>query len=348
MQTNKFNVLMDLQWGSCGKGKFAPYLAAMFDIFHVSCSHRPNAGHTVRMDGKTWVLKVLPSAVTLPSDMHCYLSAGASFDPQQFDAEVREHKPHFHMIHPRAMLVDDDMRELERENFRGIASTMQGAGAALIAKIGRQLEGLSTPANDWLDNVYAAIDQHGMLHEAAQGWELSIDHGWKYPHVTSRNCGTAAALDEMGVSPRQLGDVYGILRPFPIRVGDFEGCSSGTTPGAETAWETILSNAGAPSSAIEEHIQKYEYTTVTKRRRRVFEYSPVSTARAVRANGVTHLVVNFVQYLDWELAGERGAFYRHELPKNTRRFVHELESATGVPVWALGTGAEHKEVIILC
>lgn len=351
MQDKKFNVLLDLQWGSCGKGKFAPYLADQFAIRHVSCSHRPNAGHTVRIGALSWVLKCLPSAVVLRTafgrPMSCYLSAGASFEAKTLAAETQVHAPHFYSIHPRAMLVTPAHKEAEA-GLSVIASTMQGAGAALIDKISRRVEGMDSTVDGWLDYIHALVNDHPILHEAAQGWELSIDHGYKYPHVTSRNCGTAAALDEMGISPRTLGDVYGVFRPFPIRVGNLGEHSSGSTPGIELTWEKILRAAGAPSDILEEHIQKYEYTTVTKRRRRVFEFSASALQRAVRSNSVTHLVLNFVQYLDWSLAGVCGRYKLRELPRNVRDFIHQVQNSTGVPVTQLGTGPEHTEVIELC
>lgn len=352
MQDKKFNVLLDLQWGSCGKGKFAPYLADKFGIRHVSCSHRPNAGHTVRIGDRSWILKCLPSAVVLGTvrgyPMSCYLSAGASFEAQVLEAELRDHKPHFYMLHPRAMIVTEHHRALERETLAGIASTMQGAGAALSEKISRQTRGMNTPACNWLDLLAPLVEDFPILHEAAQGWELSIDHGHVYPYVTSRNCGTAAALDEMGLSPRALGDVYGVFRPFPIRVGNLGDNSSGPAVGEELTWQGVLSAAGAPADVIEEHVAKYEYTTVTKRRRRVFGFSMTSLVRAVRANGVNHLLLNFAQYIDWSLAGTQGRMPRSELPPKVRMFVQNVERLTRARVHALGTGPEHTEVIELC
>lgn len=351
MQEKRFNVLIDLQWGSCGKGKFAPWLADVHGVRHVSCSHRPNAGHTVRIGERSWVLKCLPSAVALRAHdsrkMACYLSAGASWQWEQLEKELAEHKPGIFVTHPRAMEVKPHHRESEQLALGRIASTMQGAGAALVEKIQRSAKGLGLAADVWLDIVDSTIRDDGMLHEAAQGWELSLDHGFKYPHVTSRNCGTAAALDEMGVNPRLLGDVYGVFRPYPIRVGNFGEHSSGPAHGKELVWRDVLFSAGAPEEVIAEHIAKYEMTTVTKRLRRVFEFNRPAFERAVRVNGVTKLILNFAEYVDWEIAGAKGTLVVKQLPKRLQAFIEYVQSCTDARIVALGTGPEHSEVIIL-
>lgn len=349
MQKHKFNILMDMQWGSCGKGKFAPFLTDVHAVANLSCSHRPNAGHTVRIGDRTAVLKCLPSGLFLRDGTQRtgFLSAGASYDMGRYLVELGLVGDSTVFVHPRAIQIQPYHAESEKELGR-IASTMQGAGAALAEKILRRNPMLDEKsADNWLDTVLAAVDKT-MLHEAAQGWELSLDHGHVYPHVTSRNCGTAAALDEMGVNPRLLGDVYGVFRPYPIRVGNFEGQSSGDARAPELSWETILRTAGAPADEIEAHVQKYEYTTVTKRRRRVFDFSLGALARAVRTNGVSHLILNFAQYLDWSIQGQKGILSRKNLPERIRNFVYNVETVTKTPILYIGTGPEHTEVIELC
>lgn len=341
MQNGKVNILLDLQWGSSGKGKFSPWLYERFGLSHVSCSHRPNAGHTVEINGDRHVLKCLPSPVVL-GPANVYLSAGAAFVPSRLERELSAFKPSSVHIHPRAMHVQP--HHIEEEQALGrIASTMQGAGACLIAKVRRELEFTTNyPADQWLDQIHEATTQT-LLHEASQGWELSLDHGHVYPHVTSRNCSTAAALDELGLSPRLLGDVYGIFRPYPIRVGDFEGNTSGPTPGKEISWHDVFERCGAPPAVRDAHVEKYEYTTVTKRRRRVFELDIPSLARACRSNGVTKLIMNFAQYIDWDYCERRGKWL--VLPEKLRTLTNEVETACGVSVVAFGTGPDHTDVV---
>ncbi len=57
-----------------------------------------------------------------------------------------------------------------------------------------------------------------ILAEGAQGVMLDIDFG-TYPYVTSSNTITAGACTGLGISPQQIGNVYGITKAYCTRVG---------------------------------------------------------------------------------------------------------------------------------
>jgi len=57
-----------------------------------------------------------------------------------------------------------------------------------------------------------------VLAEGAQGTLLDIDFG-SYPFVTSSNTTAAGACTGLGVSPRQIGRVFGIFKAYCTRVG---------------------------------------------------------------------------------------------------------------------------------
>jgi len=57
-----------------------------------------------------------------------------------------------------------------------------------------------------------------VLAEGAQGTLLDIDFG-SYPYVTSSNTITAGACTGLGVSPKIIGNVYGIFKAYCTRVG---------------------------------------------------------------------------------------------------------------------------------
>jgi adenylosuccinate synthase len=192
------------------------------------------------------------------------------------------------------------------------------------------------------------------LHEGSQGYALSIDHGSHYPASTSRNCTAQAAMDQMAIPAGMLGDVYLNLRTFPIRVGNVveNGVEVGNSGGfysdaKELNWTEVARRSGMPESEAAA-LSERERTTVTKRVRRVFEFSFESLKDAVRTNGATKLAVNFVQYLNWTDAGLKGgkeAFNR--LSPETRGFIDKVEACAGVPVVLVGTGADHDEIINL-
>ncbi len=57
-----------------------------------------------------------------------------------------------------------------------------------------------------------------ILAEGAQGALLDIDFG-SYPYVTSSNTITAGACTGLGLSPRHIGEVYGVFKAYCTRVG---------------------------------------------------------------------------------------------------------------------------------
>lgn len=75
----------------------------------------------------------------------------------------------------------------------------------------------------------------------------------------------------------------------------------GYTDQYETSWEEVTANSGAPQPIM-------EMTSVTKLPRRVFTFSRQNVADAIRHNragGATWLALNFVNYVDHDLAGKR-------------------------------------------
>ncbi|GAH11236.1 unnamed protein product, partial [marine sediment metagenome] len=71
------------------------------------------------------------------------------------------------------------------------------------------------------DTVWMVNDllQRGVtiLCEMTQGFDLDLEHGIDPEFCTSKMINPAMAMAEAGVSPKWLGDVYGVLRPFPVR-----------------------------------------------------------------------------------------------------------------------------------
>jgi adenylosuccinate synthase len=159
-------------------------------------------------------------------------------------------------------------------------------------------------------------------------------------------------MDQMAVPPADVGDVYLNLRTFPIRVGNVVedgkrmGYSGDFYPDCkELSWEQIAAEAGMPTAEATSLTER-ERTTVTKRIRRVCNFSFHGLKDAVRVNGATKLILNFVQYLDWKDAGLKGGpEVFTELSSKTRALIDRIEDVTGLPVVLIGTGPLNDEVI---
>jgi adenylosuccinate synthase len=370
MMRTGFNVVLDAQHGSSGKGKLCAFLADAFKIRYASAANFPNAGHTVVLDdGAPFVAKVLPAVAALSNigqRIECYLSPGSGFSWHRLAEEVRSAGNPLVYIHERASVVSPEHAARERAETSHIASTMQGSGAALSDKIRRlpsvMLAGNTIPpepmdrvhvlaGREFRNRFYEKLSHAIWLHEGAQGFALSIDHGSHYPQCTSRNCTLQAAMDFMACPPAYLGDVWVNVRPFPIRVGNLvvDGHTAGYSGDGypdqdEITWDMIAQEAGMP--AEERHaLTQRELTTVTKRLRRVFSFSWDGFREACRVNGATKIALNFAQYIDWKAAGLRGDSFAC-LPSRVRLFIDKLETCAGVPVVCVGTGARHSDMVV--
>jgi adenylosuccinate synthase len=387
MRPGKFNVLLDAFWGSSGKGLMSTWLADHFRAKNVSSSNYPNAGHSARFpDGRKFVAKAIPTAAVLKAhkdqDIHCWISPGSGFKPERLVEEWLETGKPRMTIHGRASVVTDDHMRREREgkdSTKHIASTMQGTAAALTDKVLRKADCLLARNIDWekyvsdsdlsefkekvhvfsadafRDRVQTLIARGDVwLHEGSQGYALSIDHGSHYPFCTSRNCSIQAAMDHMAIPPQMVGDIYLNVRSYAIRVGNVyedgvqKGFSGDFYPDCEElTWEEVARRAGMPPEEVEK-LKAREYTTVTGRLRRVSTISWMGLKDAVRTNGATNLMVNFIQYINWNDRGLKGG---HEafgkLSSQSRAFIDKIEEETDTPVSLIGTGANHDEIISL-
>jgi adenylosuccinate synthase len=112
-----------------------------------------------------------------------------------------------------------------------------------------------------------------ILAEGAQGALLDIDFG-SYPFVTSSNTVTAGACTGLGVSPRSIGEVYGIFKAYSTRVG------SGPFP-------TELVDATGELMRKEGN----EFGSTTGRPRRCGWIDIPSMKYSIMINGVTQLLM---------------------------------------------------------
>jgi adenylosuccinate synthase len=65
----------------------------------------------------------------------------------------------------------------------------------------------------------ALIQGKNVLAEGAQAARLDIEHG-TYPYVTSSNCGTAGAINGLGIPHTSIRDVIGVAKLVESRVGE--------------------------------------------------------------------------------------------------------------------------------
>ncbi len=79
-------LVVGTQWGDEGKAKVIDFLSGEIDLV-VRYQGGANAGHTVEVDGQTYVFHLIPSGILYPRVV-CVIGNGVVLDPVAFDEEM--------------------------------------------------------------------------------------------------------------------------------------------------------------------------------------------------------------------------------------------------------------------
>lgn len=366
MVHGKVNIVMDGQWGSTGKGKLVGYLALRNDINAAMCDFMSNAGHTfVDDNGKKTVVCQLPMSV-VNTDCVLLINPGAAITVDRLEKELDEYsnyKPAERLfIHPNVAVIEDVDREVEKRTVDRISSTLKGCGGSLsrkvmrVAKLASEEPRLSKYIADTTRIVHNILKSGGtVMLEGAQGFDLSINHGHKYPYTTSRDITTMSILNNAGVPPWYLGDCYGSIRTFPIRVGntyDEKGNMVGNSgpyysDQKELTWDEVQRMSGSLVPIVER-------TTVTNKIRRVFTFSYAQIARFIMICAPTKLFINFINHVNCVDKGKRSMselspesiLFVSELKKSLNSFNDGVRCVPTPDISHIGTGEKDSDMIV--
>ncbi len=138
-------VVVGTQWGDEGKGKIVDLLTENFDVV-ARAQGGHNAGHTVIIGGKKYILHLIPSGILHPGKI-CVIGNGVVFDPFAFIQELEELEDidysdrlfvsdRCHLIMPYHRAVEK--AEEERLGDNRIGTTNRGIGPAYEDKVARR------------------------------------------------------------------------------------------------------------------------------------------------------------------------------------------------------------------
>jgi adenylosuccinate synthase len=269
-------VVVGCQWGDEGKGKIVDLLASDADVI-VRFQGGANAGHTIVVGDRKYVLHLIPSGIIHPGKV-CYIGNGVVVDPFALKEELDflvdkgiDYRGRLfvsaaaNMVLPYHKLID--AVEEKNRGTGSLGTTIRGIGPAYVDKVARHgirvvdlfapdrlrkrldyqrvikdryLTGSDDERAD-LDKIYASLMQltdlfrelvvdvslelnkawrggKKILMEGAQGSMLDVDLG-TYPYATSSNTTVGGALTGLGIGPKMIDEVIGVIKAYTTRVG---------------------------------------------------------------------------------------------------------------------------------
>lgn len=215
----------------------------------------------------------------------------------------------------------------------------------------------------------ALAENTSVLFEGAQGSMLDVDHG-TFPYVTSSNSTIGGVCTGLGVGPKAIDAVLGIVKVYTTRVG------SGPLPTEVT---------GSAGDRLRECGK--EYGASTGRPRRCGWFDAVAVKYAVQVNGIEAFALTKLDVLDsqevikictgyrcgdnvlktppadigqlgrcepeyevlpgWAGDGScTGVRLESDLPSAARAYIERLEELSGAPAAIISTGSDRKDTIV--
>ena len=138
-------VVVGTQWGDEGKGKITDFLSQGANVI-TRYQGGDNAGHTIKLEGKTYKLRSIPSGI-LYSDKLCVLGNGVVLNPKSLVEEIARVQAQglstdnlvisdrAHLILPYHIALDKAEENYRKDNK--IGTTNRGIGPAYMDKADR-------------------------------------------------------------------------------------------------------------------------------------------------------------------------------------------------------------------
>jgi adenylosuccinate synthase len=325
-------IILGAQWGDEGKGKIVDLLSGRFDIVaRYQGGH--NAGHTIQIGDKKFVLKLIPSGILHPGK-RAVIGNGLVVDPVALMAEIT-------MLEAAGIAVKEQLRISNRahvlfpaqqamEKRISIGTTSRGIGPCYEDKAGRRgiriaelLDKQSFPiAFDALVAEKIIIEKAFGIHEERDTQKVREQYQELAERIRPMVCDTAELLNDAIAEGKNIlfEGAQGTMLDLDHGTYPFVTSSSSTAGGACTgtgvaptkikgvvgiskAYITRVGGGPFPSEALDakgEQIRKRgnEFGSVTGRPRRCGWFDAPLLRYSAMVNGFDTVVMTKLDVLD--------------------------------------------------
>jgi adenylosuccinate synthase len=232
------DIVLGCSFGDEGKGK------VVFDLLNnnynlcVRFNGSGNAGHTIYLNDKKFVVHQLPVGI-LKSNVYNLISSDCLIHIEKLKKELNELKelnidPCGRLFISKAChIITEEAIEYDKQNNK-IGTTGSGIGYTYAQKMLRtgkrvedcaeEIESLGIQVVDmrtfWNTDFVKTYVRRVLL-EGAQGFELDINWTNNYPYCTSSTCSLAGAINT-GIPLKKIRNIYGISKIYDTYVGNMK------------------------------------------------------------------------------------------------------------------------------
>eukprot|EP00172_Hildenbrandia_rubra_P004268 Plantae.Rhodophyta-Hildenbrandia_rubra.ctg8290.p2 GENE.Plantae.Rhodophyta-Hildenbrandia_rubra.ctg8290~~Plantae.Rhodophyta-Hildenbrandia_rubra.ctg8290.p2 ORF type:complete len:436 (+),score=102.21 Plantae.Rhodophyta-Hildenbrandia_rubra.ctg8290:235-1542(+) len=232
----------------------------------------------------------------------------------------------------------------------------------------KMLEANTTDGVTYLAKSVEKESGGSVLVEGANAALLDIDFG-TYPYVTSSNCTAGGICTGLGVPPRSLTDVVGVVKAYTTRVGEGpfptelfdeagkilldEGKEYGTTTGRprRCGWLDMVmleytnlvngyTEVGLTKLDVLSYFDEVKIGTKYTVRGRALNYYPADLSTMAEVEVVYETIPG------WKGVDITGVRVFENLPENAQRYVLRVEELIGVPIKYIGVGPGREAIIL--
>jgi len=203
-----------------------------------------------------------------------------------------------------------------------------------------------------------------VLAEGAQGTMLDIDFG-SYPYVTSSNTISAGACTGLGISPKFIGEIFGIFKAYCTRVGSGPfptELNDDTGNNLRNVGKEFGSTTGRPRRCGWLDLPALKYSIMLNGVTKLFMtkadvmsgFKTVKICMKYKVDGKeclelpyeTETVIEPV-YKEMPGWGEDISLIReyNGLPESLKKYIKLIENQTGIPVTMVSVGPDREELI---